>query len=430
MAPTLDFLIPARNAEATLVATLASLRAQTTPSWRAIIIDDGSTDGTARVAESVSDFRIRLQHGPAAGVAAARNRAFAASSADLVCFLDADDVIAPRFIEAMTAGLGQADVIACAYAYAGPGLEPSGWIITPGPDDHLPARLAELNPFSIGALVFRRETLARLGQPLFPTDSHHEDWELLLRLASTRARWAGVVAEPLFTYRLRPDSRTTDLRAMWLGGLSVIERHHPERGSVRPAQRRWTLRSLARAIIREDHHLAGEMLARLAGLTSADEGTLAGAFRWALRREVVSGSMTDPGPAGLAAVLKRFLPGGRAERLAARAADPAVYWSRVARAAAARLAPGQQLVVYGMGRNGTDLARQLAALPAPFSWIDDYSPERADTRRISAADLGPGHAVVLTPDERGALESRLKRTGAMIWLPEHLAAPSLQGCAA
>ena len=50
--PTVSAIIPARNAAATLDTALDSLRAQTVPDWEAIVIDDGSTDGTAAVAHA------------------------------------------------------------------------------------------------------------------------------------------------------------------------------------------------------------------------------------------------------------------------------------------------------------------------------------------------------------------------------------------
>jgi glycosyltransferase involved in cell wall biosynthesis len=55
-------IIPARNAAATLDVALDSLRAQTMPGWEAIVVDDGSTDGTAAVAHAraLRDPRVRL----------------------------------------------------------------------------------------------------------------------------------------------------------------------------------------------------------------------------------------------------------------------------------------------------------------------------------------------------------------------------------
>lgn len=432
MATTIEFLIPARNAASTLGQTLASLRAQTSPAWRALVMDDGSTDDTAAIAARVGDPRVSVERGPAAGVAAARNRAFERATAELVCFLDADDVIAPTFIARLTPAISEADAVSCGYAYAGPGLEPSGWTVIPGPLDHQPHRLSEVNPFAIGAIVFRRAALARLAAtgPLFPTDSHHEDWELLLRFGEAGARWAAVVPEPLFTYRLRPDSRTTGLRAMWRDGLKVIHGHHPARSAIGPAQRRWTLRSLARALVRKDRDLAADMLMELGPLTAPDEGVLAGALRWSLRREAVSGAVADSGPAGLVRILECIIPADRARALAAQVDSPAAYWARVARAAADRLRPGRTLVLYGLGRNGRELSARLAALGVVHSVVDDHSPETGRLQRLAVSDLGPGHVVIVTPDERAGILARLRGSAAQVWLPEDLTKDPGEGIAA
>ena len=68
-------IIPARNAAATIAETLDSLLAQTHPHWQAIVIDDGSTDDTRRIAKAYAarDSRLRVIKGRGRGVSAARN---------------------------------------------------------------------------------------------------------------------------------------------------------------------------------------------------------------------------------------------------------------------------------------------------------------------------------------------------------------------
>jgi len=72
-------IIPAYNAEATLAQTLESLLAQTFSEWEAIVVDDGSTDGTAAVVAGFArrDARIRSVSGPHQGVSAARSAGIA-----------------------------------------------------------------------------------------------------------------------------------------------------------------------------------------------------------------------------------------------------------------------------------------------------------------------------------------------------------------
>ena len=95
-------VVPMYNAEGTIRDTLASISKQT---WRAldiVVVDDGSTDRSAdAVAESARcDPRIHLVCQPNAGVAAARNSGAAHSDADILTFVDADDLWAPDKIAA------------------------------------------------------------------------------------------------------------------------------------------------------------------------------------------------------------------------------------------------------------------------------------------------------------------------------------------
>ena len=76
-APVVSVVLPVRDREALVGDAIASVRAQTLPAWELLVVDDGSTDGTADVvrAPGRADPRIRLvvRREPAAGVCAARN---------------------------------------------------------------------------------------------------------------------------------------------------------------------------------------------------------------------------------------------------------------------------------------------------------------------------------------------------------------------
>ena len=93
-------IVPAFNAEATIDATLASVRAQTHDELEILIVDDGSTDGTAAkvLRHAAEDPRVRLITQDNAGVAVARNRGIAEATAKLVAPIDADDLWHPRKI--------------------------------------------------------------------------------------------------------------------------------------------------------------------------------------------------------------------------------------------------------------------------------------------------------------------------------------------
>ena len=103
MTLAVSVIIPARNAARTLDETLESIRAQTHTRWEAIVVDDGSTDGTAEVAAKFPalDSRFRVVTQPPGGVSAARNAGLAEARHEWLLFLDADDLIRPAYLQRM-----------------------------------------------------------------------------------------------------------------------------------------------------------------------------------------------------------------------------------------------------------------------------------------------------------------------------------------
>ena len=108
MTTTVDFpvevsvITPAHNAAAVLARAAASLQTQTKTGWEMVIVDDGSSDDTAKIADrlAAADPRLRvLGHPNKQGVAAARNTALAKAQGRYIAFLDADDAWSPEKLE-------------------------------------------------------------------------------------------------------------------------------------------------------------------------------------------------------------------------------------------------------------------------------------------------------------------------------------------
>jgi glycosyltransferase involved in cell wall biosynthesis len=95
----ISVIIPAYNAEQYVAKAVESCLSQTYAPHEIIVVDNGSTDGTAKVAESFpSPVRvIRLAEN--VGVSAARNQGVRASTGDWLAFLDADDWFLPEKLE-------------------------------------------------------------------------------------------------------------------------------------------------------------------------------------------------------------------------------------------------------------------------------------------------------------------------------------------
>jgi glycosyltransferase involved in cell wall biosynthesis len=88
-------IVPVYNGERYLAEALESILGQTYRSLEVIVVDDGSTDGTAAVLATYRQ-RITCLHQTNAGHAAARNRGLAVARGEFVAFLDADDLWHPE----------------------------------------------------------------------------------------------------------------------------------------------------------------------------------------------------------------------------------------------------------------------------------------------------------------------------------------------
>ena len=103
VSPAVVVLTPTKNRRMLLCEAMDSVQAQTFPYWEHVIIDDGSDDGTAEEVErrARTDPRIRFirRPGDKAGANVCRNLGIQKSTADLIVFLDSDDLLRPHCLE-------------------------------------------------------------------------------------------------------------------------------------------------------------------------------------------------------------------------------------------------------------------------------------------------------------------------------------------
>lgn len=201
--PRLSVLMPVRNGGSYLDEAVASIRGQTFGDFEFIVIDDGSTDGSAALLarHAAEDGRIRVLAATGDGIVDALNQALAAARGDLLARMDADDIAEPGRLarqaaemearpELVLLGTGATEINARGSAVG---------TISPETD---PARLVELlrkrSPFLHPTVVMRRGAVEAAGGYRRPF-ALAEDYDLWIRLARE-----GVVANlPDALLRLR-----------------------------------------------------------------------------------------------------------------------------------------------------------------------------------------------------------------------------------
>jgi len=90
-----SIIIPLYNKEKTILATLESVLWQDYPLFEVIVVDDGSTDGSAAIVRNISDERLRLFQKENGGPGSARNEGITQARYEWVIWLDADDLMLP-----------------------------------------------------------------------------------------------------------------------------------------------------------------------------------------------------------------------------------------------------------------------------------------------------------------------------------------------
>lgn len=190
--PSVTVVLAVRNGERTVRAAIDSVVAQRFEDWELLVVDDGSTDGTADVLGSVTDDRVTVLTQPPTGVSAARNAAIERARGRLLAFVDADDVLEPDKLQRQVAHLAADKAVDLSYAWR---LET---------DEHLQPLRVHAVAATIGAVDIAT------GHPIGPYDvlvhtdavravggfdpalATGEDRDLWLRLALAGARMVRV----------------------------------------------------------------------------------------------------------------------------------------------------------------------------------------------------------------------------------------------
>jgi glycosyltransferase involved in cell wall biosynthesis len=238
---TVSVIVPTRDYGRFLGQAIGSLQLQSYPDWECVVVDDGSSDGTAGIvaALAASDHRISYLSQSAAGPAAARNAGLAATSGDFVQFLDADDFLGSRKLLhqlELFASHPDADIVYGGVRYfiegrQGGDEEPFDrrWTGAPtrpvvsGTGQAVMAALVNDNIMVIEAPLVRRSLLEKTGG-FDPRFRRMEDWDLWLRCAQAGAYFLhdGAYEDDELTHvRIHPSSSSQDLIAMHQAAVQV-----------------------------------------------------------------------------------------------------------------------------------------------------------------------------------------------------------------
>ncbi len=100
MKPLVSIIIPVFNAEAYIAETINNALAQTWPNKELIIVDDGSTDNSLAIAKTFKNKEVKIFSQQNKGASAARNKGLKHAEGEYIQFLDADDLLSDKKIEA------------------------------------------------------------------------------------------------------------------------------------------------------------------------------------------------------------------------------------------------------------------------------------------------------------------------------------------
>jgi len=225
----ISVVIPVFNGAATLLACLRTMQRQTRPPDEVVVVDDGSTDGSADVARGFGACVISQRN---AGPAAARNRGATVAQGDTLLFTDADCVPAPDWVERMVIAFTDPTVAGAKGTYRTCQRELVARFVQAEYEDRYDRmRLLEtidfVDTYSAG---YRRDVFLSSGgfDTSFPTASV-EDQEFSFRLAEAGHRLVFVPDAQVFHTHDRTLGEYAR-RKFWIGYWKVrVVREHPDK---------------------------------------------------------------------------------------------------------------------------------------------------------------------------------------------------------
>ncbi|MNF52429.1 Hyaluronan synthase [compost metagenome] len=221
--PLLSVVIPCFNHGEYLQRAFASLSQQSFQDFEVILVDDGSDDPSSlELLATLEVSGVTLLRQPNRGPSAARNTGIAHARGRFICCLDADDHLAPTYLEKCLVLLEGNQGIRLAYS----------WVQLTGVEHRLhrtadfdPGLLRYFNSICVSA-VFHREDWQVAGGFDEAREAMFEDWDFWIALAECGVR-GKVIGEPLLFYQRQAGSRLNAASRHALSSFRRIQGRHP-----------------------------------------------------------------------------------------------------------------------------------------------------------------------------------------------------------
>ncbi len=234
MTPAVSILLPVRNEEQHLPATLRSLQRQTLGDWELIAVDDGSQDQTPKIlaAAAATDDRIRLFRQPPQGLVAALNFGLDKCRAAFVARIDGDDIAHPQRLALQLAALQQDPTLTLVASrvrhFPRPQLQGGMHAYERWQNSHLQHAdimrdLYVESPFAHPSVMYRRQVILACGG--YRDAGWAEDYDLWLRLALQGERFERL-PQTLLYWRDRPERLTRTAENCTLEAFRACKAHY------------------------------------------------------------------------------------------------------------------------------------------------------------------------------------------------------------
>ena len=238
--PEISVIIPTHNRRLLLERAVESVVNQTFPgAIELVICDDASTDDTSEFIDTIeSEFRILyLRNDVNLGPSGTRNRAIRASAGRFVALLDDDDEWEPSKLEKCHRALAENDVLAVVTGVRRVFADGTSRDVAISDEQVRFPKLLAMPAFGTGSTLVAHNSLIRKVGPFDESlPFSHEDWDLLVRLASESS--IAVVNEPLTTTHA---SGLKDLSRAEEGRSRFVAKHADLIGQLSARDRRLVL---------------------------------------------------------------------------------------------------------------------------------------------------------------------------------------------